>query len=216
MALLFYPRGGSAHVARNLAATLPDTGWDLTVVSDSVSLPGHPGDAASFYRGLDVRPVDMTRAFNAPDPLSADPPLHPSYEDRPGAPDRVFASLDAADAERQFATWARALQSVDAASADVLHLHHLTPIHEAARRAAPGVPVVGHLHGTELLMLEAIDRDPHRWPFGPAWRVMAEAIDPGPAPLPVRPALAGRLRDWAAGCVRTIVLSESQIARAER
>ena len=196
MGLLFYPRGGSAHVARNLAATLPQAGWDVTVLSGSVSRPGHPGDAAAFYRGLDVRPVDMTRAFSAPDPLSADPPLHPSYEDRAGAPDRVFAALDGADAEHQTAAWARALQSVDAANADVLHLHHLTPIHEAARRAAPGVPVVGHLHGTELLMLEAIDRDPHRWPFGPAW--------------------ADRLRDWAAGCVRTIVLSESQIARAER
>jgi glycosyltransferase involved in cell wall biosynthesis len=85
---------------------------------------------------------------------------------------------------------------VGAASADLLHLHHLTPLNEAARRAAPGVPVVGHLHGTELLMLEAIERDPGRWPFGPAW--------------------ADRLRDWAARCERLIVLSESQIDRAER
>jgi glycosyltransferase involved in cell wall biosynthesis len=196
MGLLFYPRGGSAHVARNLAATLPRAGWDVTVLSGSVSLPGHPGDAASFYRGLDVRPVDMTRALSAPDPMSAEPPLHPSYEDRPGAPDRVFAELDAADAEHQAASWARCLQSVDAAGADVLHLHHLTPLNEAAKRAAPGVPVVGHLHGTELLMLEAIARDPGRWAFGPAW--------------------AERLRDWAAGCRRLIVLSESQVERAER
>src|SRR3954470_15650889 len=56
MGLLFYPRGGSAHVARNLAATLPQAGWDVTVLSGSVSLPGHPGDAAAFYRGLDGRP----------------------------------------------------------------------------------------------------------------------------------------------------------------
>jgi glycosyltransferase involved in cell wall biosynthesis len=196
MGLLFYPRGGSAHVARNLAATLPDAGWDVTILSGSVTRPGHPGDAASFYRGLDVKPVDMTRALSAPDPLSADPPLHPSYEDRPGAPDRVFAALDAEDAEHQAAAWARCLQSVGAASADVLHLHHLTPLNEAARRAAPGVPVVGHLHGTELLMLEAIDRDPRRWEFGPAW--------------------AERLRDWAASCRKLIVLSETQIERAER
>jgi glycosyltransferase involved in cell wall biosynthesis len=196
MGLLFYPRGGSAHVARNLAATLPLTGWDVTVLSGSVSLPGHPGDAAAFYRGLDVRPVDMTGALQAPDPLAADPPLHPSYEDRKDAPDRVFARLDAVQAEHQVAAWSRALQSVDAASADVLHLHHLTPLHEAARRAAPGVPVVGHLHGTELLMLEAIDREPDRWACGREW--------------------AARLRDWAAGCERLIVLSESQIARAER
>jgi len=196
MGLLFYPRGGSAHVARNLAATLPRAGWDVTLLSGSVTLPGHPGDAAAFYRGLDIRPVDMTGALQAPDPLAADPPMHPSYEDRVGAPDRVFACLDAHQAEHQVAAWARALQSVDAASADILHLHHLTPLHEAARRAAPGVPVIGHLHGTELLMLEAIDREPGRWAYGREW--------------------AARLRDWAAGCERLIVLSESQIVRAER
>ena len=45
-------------------------------------------------------------------------------------------------------------EDAGAADADVLHLHHLTPLHEAAARVAPDVPVVGHLHGTELLMLE--------------------------------------------------------------
>ena len=45
-------------------------------------------------------------------------------------------------------------------------------------------------------MLEAIERDPHRWPYGPAW--------------------AERLRDWAARCERLIVLSETQVERAER
>ena len=42
---------------------------------------------------------------------------------------------------------------------------------------APEVPIVGHLHGTELLMLEAIENDPHRWPYGEQW--------------------AQRLRQWA-------------------
>ena len=45
MALAFFPRGGSAHVARNLAATLPAAGWDVTVVSGSAG--GH-GDARRF------------------------------------------------------------------------------------------------------------------------------------------------------------------------
>jgi glycosyltransferase involved in cell wall biosynthesis len=196
MGLLFYPRGGSAHVARNLATTLPSTGWDVTVLSGSVRLPGHPGDARSFYRGLDVHPVDMTRALRSADPMAGSPPMHPSYEDRPGAPDRVFAALDAEDAERQVAAWAHALEAVDAAGADVLHLHHLTPLYEAAARVAPDVPIVGHLHGTELLMLEAIDRDPHRWPYGEAW--------------------AQRMRGWAEACERIIVLSETQVARARR
>jgi glycosyltransferase involved in cell wall biosynthesis len=121
--------------------------------------------------------------------------MHPSYEDRPGAPDRVFASLDDEACERQVVAWCRALQSVGAARADVLHLHHLTPIHEAAARVAPGVPVVGHLHGTELLMLEAIAADPGRWAHAAAW--------------------VERMRGWVAACDRVIVLSETQIARGE-
>jgi glycosyltransferase involved in cell wall biosynthesis len=92
--------------------------------------------------------------------------------------------------------WARALQSVDAAGADVLHLHHLTPLYEAAARVAPQVPIVGHLHGTELLLLEAIEEDPQRWPHAEAW--------------------AERLRGWAQQAQRLIVLTETASERAER
>ncbi len=183
MGLLFYPRGGSAHVARNLAAALPRAGWEVTVLSGSVS---GPGDATAFYAGLDVRAVEMP----------ADAPVHPSYEDRPGAPDRFFARLDATDAEEHVRAWMRALGAAGAADADVLHLHHLTPLYEAAARVAPGVPIVGHLHGTELLMLEALEREPQRWPYAATW--------------------AKRLRAWAAACERIIVLSEKQVARAQR
>src|SRR3954453_13229276 len=197
MGLAFFPRGGSAHVARNLACALGEAGWDVTVLSGSITHDDEPGDARQFYRGLDVRPQDFTRALEAPDPMRADPPMHPSYEDRPGAPDRVFASLDDAEYERQVTAWGRALQSVDAANADVLHLHHLTPIHEAAARVAPGVPVVGHLHGPELLMLEAIAEGP------PAGWEHAEAG-------------GRRMRRWALGCERLLLLSHSQLERAER
>ncbi|HEV8153579.1 MAG TPA: hypothetical protein VGP78_11615, partial [Solirubrobacteraceae bacterium] len=96
--LMFFPRGGSAHVARALAQALPAHGSDVTVVSGS--LPGH-GDARAFYAGLDVRAVDFARG---------DAPMHPSYEDRPGAPDPVFAAVDDAAYERHVAAWARALQ----------------------------------------------------------------------------------------------------------
>jgi glycosyltransferase involved in cell wall biosynthesis len=193
MALAFFPRGGSAHVARNLAAALPAAGWDVTVVSGSVA---GRGDARAFYAGVDVRPVDMTAAMSSADPMAADPPLHPSYEDRPGAPDRVFAALDDAAFERQVASWSHALEEAGAAEADVLHLHHLTPINEAAARVAPGVPVIGHVHGTELLMLEAIEAEPDRWAHGRAW--------------------AARLREWAARCEALILLTDSQAERASR
>jgi glycosyltransferase involved in cell wall biosynthesis len=93
--------------------------------------------------------------------------------------------------------WANALERADAAGADVLHLHHLTPLHEAAARVAPDVPVIGHLHGTELLMLERIAAGaPVTWAHAAAW--------------------AERMRRWAARCARILLLSASQMERAER
>jgi glycosyltransferase involved in cell wall biosynthesis len=184
---MFFPRGGSAHVARALARELPACGWEVTIVSGSVA-GGGVGDAQRFYAGLDVRAVDFA---------AGDAPMHPSYEDRPGAPDPVFAAVDDAGYERHVAAWAAALERADAGGADVLHLHHLTPLHEAATRVAPGVPVIGHLHGTELLMLERIAAGaPATWAHAEAW--------------------AERMRRWAARCARLLLLSASQMARAER
>jgi glycosyltransferase involved in cell wall biosynthesis len=190
---MFFPRGGSAHVARALARELPAHGCEMTIVSGSIGAnPPTPqathGDAERFYAGLDVHAVDFSRG---------DAPMHPSYEDRPDAPDRVFAAVDDDAYEEHVAAWCRALERAEAAGADVLHLHHLTPIHEAAARVAPRVPVVGHLHGTELLMLERIaDGAPAAWRHADAW--------------------ARRMRRWAQRCERVLVLSRSQIERAER
>jgi glycosyltransferase involved in cell wall biosynthesis len=179
----FFPRGGSAHVIRALAGALPRLGWQTTVVSGTQ--PG-AGDAEQFYAGLDVRAVPV-----------AERGLLASYEDREDAPDRVFADLGAEAYERQVAAWAEALEQAGAAQADVLHLHHLTPLHEAAARVAPQVPVVGHLHGTELLMLERIAAGaPPSWRHAAAW--------------------AERMRAWAARCTLTIVLTERQKARVTR
>ena len=195
-ALIFFPRGGSAHVARALATNLPRHGCDVTLVSGSRSdLDGGRGDARRFYAGLEPHVVDFTTALHSADPMGTDPPMHPSFEDRADAPDAIMARLDDDAFERQVATWSRALRDAGAASADVLHLHHLTPINEAAARVAPHVPVVGHLHGTELLMLEAIE-DGADWPHAAAW--------------------ADRMRAWAARCERIVLLSQSAEERAER
>ena len=194
MALLFFPRGGSAQVARYLSRALGENGWDVTVACGSLGEPGDQSHAQTFYRGLDVRPLDYTPAASAPDPLAADPPFHPSYEDRAGAPDRVFAQVDEAGFERLTAAWTAELDAAGAADADVLHLHHLTPINEAARRAFPETPVVGHLHGTELLMLAAIDEGPPAgWDHADVW--------------------AERMRRWAQDCERLLVLSPDAVRR---
>ena len=195
-ALIFFPRGGSAHVARALATGLPDHGVEVSVLSGSrTDLHGH-GDARRFYAGLGPHVVDFTPALRSADPMAAPVPMHPSFEDRPDAPDRIMAALDDEAFERQVASWSQALLEADAPGADVLHLHHLTPINEAAERVAPDVPVVGHLHGTELLMLEAIEDGRGRWKHQDAW--------------------AQRMRRWAVRCERIVLLSRSAEERAER
>ena len=196
MGLLFFPRGGSAQVTRALAQALVEQGWQVTIVCSSLRLPSRLGDARTFFGDLDVRPVDCTAALQAADPLCADPPLPPSYEDRPGAPDRVLATVDNATYEHLVATWARVLREACADQADLLHLHHLTPLNAAAARVAPEVPVVGHLHGTELLLLETIEQGPPaHWVYAGAW--------------------AQRMRRWAAACQRLVVPSATQLTRAQ-
>ena len=194
---MFFPRGGSAHVARSLGRALPRHGWDVTILSGSRADLDGQGDARRFYAGLQPHVVDFTPALRSADPLRAPVPVHPSFEDRPDAPDAVFASLDDEAFERQVLAWEYALRDAGAVSADVLHLHHLTPINEAAERVAPHVPVIGHLHGTELLMLEAIeDGPPPAWEHAEAW--------------------AERMRRWAHRCDRIVLLSDSAEERAER
>ena len=173
-------------MARALARELPAHGCDVTrrlglaravAATPSASTRAATSHAVRFDRG--------------------DAPMHPSYEDRPDAPDRVFAALDDDAYEAHVAAWSRALEEAGAADADVLHLHHLTPIHEAAARVAPDVPVVGHLHGTELLMLERIADGP-----------------PAAGRTPRRGSAGCAAGRWR--CERLLLLSHSQLERAER
>jgi glycosyltransferase involved in cell wall biosynthesis len=194
MALQFFPRGGSAQVARYLARSLPEAGWEVAIASGSLGAPGEESHAETFYDGLEVHSLDYGPAAVAPDPLAADPPFQPSYEDRAGAPDRVFAKVPDEAYERLVAAWERLLAAAGAASADVLHLHHLTPINEAAEGSFGGVPRIGHLHGTELLMLQKIEEGPPEgWDHAVAW--------------------AQRMRRWASGCERLFVLSPDAVRR---
>jgi len=186
---LFFPRGGSAFVARALARGLTERGVQVKLVAGSRHDLGPMSDARSFYAGIDLHAVDFTPALAAPEPMRfAGPPgtapLHPSFEDRPGAPDRVFGELDEAAYRVHVDAWARELDAAGAPRADVLHLHHLTPLNAAAALVAPSVAVVGHLHGTELLMLAAIAAG-GRWPYAGEW--------------------ADRIRGWAARCDELVV-----------
>jgi glycosyltransferase involved in cell wall biosynthesis len=191
MGIYFYPRGGSAHVCRSIARELGANDFDVTLLSGSRPDLGGEAAAENFYAGLDVRPVEFAPAGNVP--------LHGSFEDRPGAPDPVLASLSDEEFERQVEAWTEPMAAAASASAsagvDVLYLHHLTPLNEVATRLLPGVPVVGHVHGTELLMLEQIEAGPPAgWDHAEAW--------------------AERLRRWAAGCARIVVNERKGLGRA--
>ena len=185
-ALFFFPRGGSAQVARAFARALPAVGWQTTLAAGSLGRQGEQTNAGSFFSGLEVHPVDYTPALELPDPLAALLPFQPSYEDRPGAPDRVFATVDDAAYERLVAAWSEALVRAAAGEADLLHLHHLTPANEAAIRCFPSLPILGHLHGTELAFLRTVEAGP---PAG--WRYAAR--------------WAERMRGWAQQCELVIV-----------
>jgi glycosyltransferase involved in cell wall biosynthesis len=171
-------------VTRSLSRELPKHGWDVRVLSGS--LPGGPGDAESFYDGLDIVAVDFA---------AGDAPMHPSYEDRPGAPDPCFALVDDAEYRVHVAAWEQALIDADAGSFDLLLLNHLTPLNEAAALVAPEIPIVGHLHGTELMLLEQIDQGaPAHWTHADAW--------------------ARRMRRWARQCACIVVQTPRNVDRA--
>jgi glycosyltransferase involved in cell wall biosynthesis len=200
MGIYFSPRGGSAHSCRSVTRELGRNGLEVTLLAGSRSDLGEVGLASSFYSGLGPRPVDFTPALRSADPLgyrgvAGTAPIHGSYEERPGAPDAVLASLDDERYELQVEAWAAALVDAAADGVDVLYLHHLTPLNEAAARALPGVPVVGHVHGTELLMLERIAAGaPPSWAHAEAW--------------------AERLCRWAAACETIVVNDRRGLERA--
>ena len=191
--LFFFPRGGSAQVARALAGALAQTGLEVTLAAGSLGREGEQTHASTFFGTLDLVTVDYS-----PDRHGGERgvPFQPSYEDRPGAPDRVFATVDDDAYERLVDVWVDAFDRAGVARAEVLHLHHLTPANEAALRAFPAVPVVGQLHGTELALLRAIEAGaPTGWEFAERWQ--------------------RRMRGWARACERLIVPpgASAEIAR---
>ena len=161
MGLLFYPRGGSAYVVRYLSPALARAGWSVSLAVGSLGAAGDETHAPTFFDGLDVHFVDSTdavRAFESGDDAIAAPlPMHPSYEDRADVPDVVFASVPPELAEHLSAVWEGPLRAAGADDAEVFHLHHLTPQLDAVRRHWPQVPLVVHLHGTEMKMIDAIE-----------------------------------------------------------
>ncbi len=171
MTLAFYPRGGSAQVVRYLGGALGALGNAVTVCCGSLGPVGSSSHAATFFSDLKVEALDFTDAATwfdqGRDPMAAPVPFHPSFEDRPDVPDRVFASLDDDAHQRQVAVWQSLLERVGLP--DLYHIHHLTHVNDAVA-ALGDRPTVVHLHGTELKMLAKIRlRGGERWRHAAAW-----------------------------------------------
>jgi D-inositol-3-phosphate glycosyltransferase len=159
----FFPRGGSAQVVRYLAREFTGRDMMLRVICGSLGVGGM-SDAMTFYSGLDVSPMDYSPAAAAytggytgmdcqPDPF------HPSYEDRgPAAPDRLFTAVPPRTIDHLTDAWTRHLSAHRNAQPDLVHLHHLSHLQEAVRRAYPDTPVITTLHGTDLKLLDRAQR----------------------------------------------------------
>src|SRR3954454_19486783 len=181
MGLLFYPRGGSALVTAYLSRALEARDWHVTLACGSLGPEGALGNAATFFSGLHTVPAAYDDAVErwerGADPMDAPFPMHPSYEEREGAPDRSFPRVTPEQGDGMVAAWGRLIAgSAALRRAQVFHLHHLTPIHEAAAEVMPVVPIVTHLHGTELKMLDAIARAEPGLGQGPHARWWAERM----------------------------------------
>jgi len=70
-ALFFFPRGGSAQVARALCRALPTIGWEVSLAAGSLGSAGEQGHAPSFFSGVDVVSVDYSPARRLADPTAA-------------------------------------------------------------------------------------------------------------------------------------------------
>ncbi|HEX6659806.1 MAG TPA: glycosyltransferase family 4 protein [Ilumatobacter sp.] len=194
MGFYFFPRGGGAQVARYLCRALAGGPWDPILFAGSLGSASEFSNAGRFFGGVRCQSLDYTPAADrwaaGEDPMSAAVPMHASYEDKPGVPDRIFLELDDAAFARQVDSWMQLIAGHTVRAPSVVHLHHLTPIHEAVRRLWPAVPVITHLHGTELTMLVSV-RDgtipDHAGRFSGTW--------------------VARLRRWAGESDRLVVIS---------
>ncbi len=191
LGLFFYPRGGGAQVVRYLAAALENAGLTTAIAAGSLGDTGDRSHAPTFFRRSTqsalqrLTHMDYTAAVRAweashgaVDAMDATPPMHPSYEDRSGVPDKVFWKVSPTQAERSVDAWSQALSNSPFSEARVFHICHLTPLHEASHRVAPNTPLITHLHGTEMKMLVNIAADPGATEHGAWWtRFMQRQIE---------------------------------------
>ena len=202
MGCYFYPRGGSAHAARALTRQLRRSDVKVTVRRGVARRHRavRPGRAVLRRRGPPRRGLHAGardargRPHSRSAGLAADARLLRGQAGSPGHRLRLPRRRALRAPGRRMGARARARR--ERPSADVLYLNHLTPMNEAAAREFADIPVIGHIHGPELLMLERIaEGAPESWRYAEEWRK--------------------RICRWAAGCDR-LVANTPQGARPRR
>jgi glycosyltransferase involved in cell wall biosynthesis len=159
---------------RDLSAALERDNWHVSLLCGSLGASGERTHAGTFYDGMDLHAVAYNAAFEAyqagRDPLAEPVPFHPSFEPQRDVPDRVFAAVSPELGDHLTSFWEREMANAWRDEPAVIHLHHVTPLHEAARRLWPERPLVTHLHGTELGMIDRIERLTEEERALPEWR----------------------------------------------
>jgi glycosyltransferase involved in cell wall biosynthesis len=170
MALYFYPRVGSAQVVQYVIRRLRKS-WDTQIYTGSLGEDGTLTHTGTFFRGMNPITLDYTAAEAAwrdgLDPMQADPPMHGSFEDQAGVPDTFLAKLSPPIQARQVSAW-RQLFSQKEKEPDIVHLNHLTPMHQAAFDLWNHAAIITNLHGTELKIIQTI-RDTPGLKYGVQW-----------------------------------------------
>src|SRR3954451_8556620 len=111
MGLLFFPRGGSAYVARYLSSALMAADWSVELVTGSLGKPGDETHAPTFFAGTAVQFLDYTHAVGTfamgGSAIAAAVPIHPSSENRADARYVLSAAVPPTQAEHLAAAWER-------------------------------------------------------------------------------------------------------------
>ena len=160
MGLVFFPRGGSAYVVRYLSPALARAGWSVSLAVGSLGLPGEETHArrSSTVSTSTSLTSPMRSARSRPAATRSRPRCRCIPRTRTAPVLRTCCSRRCGPRSPSIsARWDAPLLAAGADRADVFHLHHLTPQLDAAHRRWPEVPLVAHLHGTELKMIEAIE-----------------------------------------------------------
>ena len=135
MSLIFYPRGGSAQVARYLSRALIELGHEVHLTTGTLHDGDPQHDASTFFGEIPLTLVDYTDAWRGfeqgEDPLSDrwEVPFHPSYEDKSGVPDRVFYKLTDPEYTALLRCWTGVFDEVrERFQPDVLHLQYTSSL----------------------------------------------------------------------------------------